>query len=697
MRSPELAELQPADREHAAKALTALFDQNWKPWLKRILKKGVSLHDATYWLPTRPEPDLAKFLRTHVDDVPRKRPEDLLKFMSDLEDITRGWDKLEPEERVGSVKEVAKRIPEAAYPDAEHIGLSREAAAMGISESKYRDIENRWLEAANKTRKKNLPDIYLHFKGKTGEYVMRNLDRADPRGLFLGAQDQTKCCQKPGFQAESCAWHGVESPNGMFYIMETEDGELVAMSWAWKRDRFVVLDSVESSLSLPTPESYKDRAWQWHTDLRHDIATGFDRLGKAIIRTDPKISEVRVGGGYGSAAQSIVRSLGWKQLSSSMHGRTRGYTDLDSRDKLRARVLDEALTQIILHPARCYSDAYYEQFVVASQPTAKPQEAPPIEKIIDDPYIGDRRRYNLAKKLPPSYKMAAAILGLDFTDKQRIALAKEAKPGDRRNVTLINLLAEEVGPGETLPFLFEMTEKQLCTYLVKHGEEMPEEFFYNPRALIAFLKDPRLPERCVYKRRRYGGDESASPRRRIARRLLFSLILEKALNREQPVGRQRLTNDQVYWLLDTIEEGAQRHERGDALGSAVGILSNLRHRTRYDSPIPDVEMSKIVRTDVGSAIRARFVPLYLEAMKLKSEHGWSGYSNDAEEYGAILGSPWNGLSMGEKLRLAYRIVDNPEMKLRRKFDDSYRQRSLGLKFVEATRPTDLENAGRAQR
>lgn len=665
LRSSELAGLQPADREHAAKALTALFDQSWRPWLKRIVAKGVSLHDAVYWLPSKPSPDLAKFLRTHVSDVPRKRPDDLRRFMTNLEDIARGWDKLEPEDRQGSVREVAKRVPEAAYPRAEHIGLSREAAAMNLSEENYYEIERRWLEAVNEGKKKRLPDIYLHHKGMTGEYVMRSLSPADPRGLFLGAQESTKCCQKPGFQAENCAWHGVESPNGTFYVMETENGDLVAMSWAWKRDRYIIFDSVESSLSVP-PVPPDEDSWNFHDRLKRDIASGFQAIGETIIKTDPSISEVRIGGGYGTVAQDIANTRGWRVLKSETHGS--GYQDMEPRDKLRAKVLDEAMTSLILHPGRCYSDSRYTQFIVASQPAAIPDESNPIDKIIEDPYIDSRARYRMAKRLKPSFKMAAAILGLDFTDKQRVTLASEATPGDRHNAELVNLLAEEVSPRFILPFLDAMTERQLCIYLVKHGDDLPDLFFRSPRILYDFLIRPGMGEmRCVTSRKRYGADETMNPSKRISSIFLADRVSEEALKLEQPPrGKERLTTDQVKGLI--------------AMGgdNTLTRLMLLLTGSRDKKPMTAAEARALIRSDVGSTIRANFVS-YLRQL-LEEERHSHYYGSNYADFGRVIGAELNGLTMTEKLGLVYKLLDDPEMKISRDAAHTYRD-SPATEFV----------------
>jgi hypothetical protein len=656
LRSSELEQLQPADREHAARALTALFDQDWKPWLKRMVAKGVSVHDATYWLPTKLSPDLAKFLRTHVTDAPRKSQEHLHEFMTDLEAIARGWEDLQPEQRMGSVKDVAKRLPSIAYPEARHVELSREAKALGMDEGDYYRLEKRWLEAVNKKTPKSIPSIYIHYQGKTGEYILRNLDQADPKGLFLGAQKETKCCQKPGYQAESCAWHGVESPNGIFYVMETEEGNLVAMSWTWRRDQYVVFDSIESEMLLEPPPGQERRIFE--KDLKEDIALGFQMLAETILREDPSVAEVRLGGRY-SVVSDIEDKIGWQHIQSSTHGHAR---NLSPRQKLLAKVLDEHATGLILHPQRCYTDASYSQFIIVSRPKIfKEKGIPHIVEIIESSNISNKQRYSMAKNLPANLKMPAAILGKDLSDRQRFELAKGASKSDTSDPNMIQLLSETISPRYILPFISGMTEKQASNYLKKNLKDLPKLFFFEPRVLFDFIMSEQLPkEYGPAGRRFYGRKPTSDTASDLAQELIMSRIDEsiatdvkrrsqsQSLYRGKPLVGAQLTADHVFKLLDVMTEETREE-----------VIKYLV--SRFKDPSDDF----FVSTDVGKAAKARFVPLFMYMMKKKGRQGYSYYSTEASIFGRALGGNLNGLTIGQKLDLVYRMLDDPDIGLSR--------------------------------
>lgn len=78
---------------------------------------------------------------------------------------------------------------------------------------------------------------------RMGEYRFRRLDRYDFRGLVLGLY--TDCCQHPWGAASPCAWHGVKSGNGAFFVVEKR-GKIIAQSWAWRSGDVVVMDNIES-------------------------------------------------------------------------------------------------------------------------------------------------------------------------------------------------------------------------------------------------------------------------------------------------------------------------------------------------------------------------------------------------------------------------------------------------------------------
>lgn len=103
-------------------------------------------------------------------------------------------------------------------------------------------MESRWLsrsEELKEEKRKAIPYVEV----KHGGYTFTRLDPDDPRTLFLG--EYTYCCQSIGGAAESCVWHGVESPNSGFYVVLDRKGDIVAQSWAWRKGDVLVFDNVE--------------------------------------------------------------------------------------------------------------------------------------------------------------------------------------------------------------------------------------------------------------------------------------------------------------------------------------------------------------------------------------------------------------------------------------------------------------------
>jgi hypothetical protein len=75
-------------------------------------------------------------------------------------------------------------------------------------------------------------------------YRFRKLEDGDWKGLLLGAF--TDCCQHLASAGSECAEHGFLSPHGGFYIVESDNGEIVGQSWAWRgTNDELVLDSLE--------------------------------------------------------------------------------------------------------------------------------------------------------------------------------------------------------------------------------------------------------------------------------------------------------------------------------------------------------------------------------------------------------------------------------------------------------------------
>lgn len=131
-----------------------------------------------------------------------------------------------------------------------------------------------------KTRSR-IPDITINGErfGMPGA-AFRKLPDGDYRGLVLG--EITDCCQSIGSAGSRCAEHGFTSENGGFYIIATNDNEIIAQSWAWRGGHGeLVLDSLETLGTRVTPP-------QWAS-----LAAAFAR---ALEKTDVTALHIGAGG-----------------------------------------------------------------------------------------------------------------------------------------------------------------------------------------------------------------------------------------------------------------------------------------------------------------------------------------------------------------------------------------------------------------
>lgn len=110
--------------------------------------------------------------------------------------------------------------------------------------------------ARTPVHQKNLPA--LDIAGKDFDMPnahFRLLDSSDIRGLFLG--ELTDCCQSIGAAGDKCATHGFTSPNGGFYVIETDKGEIIGQTWAWRGEEGeLVFDSLEMLKGRVSPQQW---------------------------------------------------------------------------------------------------------------------------------------------------------------------------------------------------------------------------------------------------------------------------------------------------------------------------------------------------------------------------------------------------------------------------------------------------------
>lgn len=230
------ADQQESDRDRWAVALACVFGSTWQAWVQCV-QRGWSVHDACYWLPrdVAPQDGLGAALLRWRREIP-----DLAGRTSELDRIAQWWSRLSADDRRMSYCDLQKQVAARAYVGASHARFAAECAAHGVSEQQYPRLETRWLRGLDRLTHETIPQIDV----RVGEYRARVLDRDDPRGLWAGSH--TACCQHPGGEGESCAWHGALDPRGRILVVEDQRGKVVAQSWLWRHRDDVCCDNVEA-------------------------------------------------------------------------------------------------------------------------------------------------------------------------------------------------------------------------------------------------------------------------------------------------------------------------------------------------------------------------------------------------------------------------------------------------------------------
>lgn len=226
----------------AAYGLMSAFGCNWKKWLRyQVHNRGVSVHDATYWLPSGSGYDLLGH-RMHKD----WKDADI----ATLTVVSKIWKRLTLEEQrlpISKIKELQAIKLVDVPSDIPLVDAANYAyyAAIGYDRN---DIMLMLSILHNVPNHETIPNVVAI--SNCGKYKMYRLSKDDNRGLVLG--HLTNCCQSIGSAADSCAQHGVLDPNGAFFVIEKQ-GKIIAQSWTWRNDDVLVFDNVESLSSEYIP------------------------------------------------------------------------------------------------------------------------------------------------------------------------------------------------------------------------------------------------------------------------------------------------------------------------------------------------------------------------------------------------------------------------------------------------------------
>ncbi len=190
----------------------------------------INIHDALYWLPNdiseKQRPLFMKLIDKHLfysdgKGVTRHRP------WAEFEAIGKSWCNLSPEERDLSYKDLLCLIQSKIYKDAQYLVFAQEAARWGINDQQYKNLEKIYEQGLQVPE---LIDPSQRFP--YGNLIGRFVPRDDPRTGFFGKW--TNCCQHFDGAGRSCAISSIRDPFSQLFVVEKEDGTIVAGSWVWE-------------------------------------------------------------------------------------------------------------------------------------------------------------------------------------------------------------------------------------------------------------------------------------------------------------------------------------------------------------------------------------------------------------------------------------------------------------------------------
>jgi hypothetical protein len=217
------------DQNRAALDLVLVFGSRWRDWLNSQSGKGRTIkytlwpvHDALKRCADYRElPNLGEWLLKNREASSET-----------LHRVAWTWQQLSPAEQQLSWQKLYPICLSKFFPGYKSEAFATEAGAWDVSDQHYQNWEARWLKS------QSVPSPFplkagdgKRIEWKSGKLTGYFLSRDDPRGLFLG--HHTNSCQHPDGVGETCAWHGQESPDGGFFVVQDDKNNIVAMSWAW--------------------------------------------------------------------------------------------------------------------------------------------------------------------------------------------------------------------------------------------------------------------------------------------------------------------------------------------------------------------------------------------------------------------------------------------------------------------------------
>ncbi len=221
---------------------------SWFPFPDYIRQatQHLNLHDSVYWLPKdmgkEKNESFASFVKqnlVYVDHHGKKHVREL----NEMEIIAKNWRYLKPEEEKQKFKDILAVCKSRKYDDQEYADFAVEAAKWGTEESCYKDYESIYKAGLK------VPEPFDSSKEfKFGSYTGRFLPRKDVRVGFFGGH--TDCCQHFEGVGRTCAISSIKDPFSQLFVIENQNGDIVAGSWVWENKegthRDVCFDNIEA-------------------------------------------------------------------------------------------------------------------------------------------------------------------------------------------------------------------------------------------------------------------------------------------------------------------------------------------------------------------------------------------------------------------------------------------------------------------
>ena len=177
-----------------------------------------------------------------------------------------------------AVAEIVTLATKYLYENVKDESVALPAQVAGLNQQDFEEYQEYWMGRARKEYE-SIPYVgIVEIEG----YRMYRLESDDPRGPLLGIF--TNCCQHPEGAGATCARHGMESPDGAFFVVERH-GRILAQSWTWRKGSVVCFDNIEALSGDYMPivaKLYQETADRLVGKLgitQVNVGSGYDDLG----------------------------------------------------------------------------------------------------------------------------------------------------------------------------------------------------------------------------------------------------------------------------------------------------------------------------------------------------------------------------------------------------------------------------------